>query len=116
MKYQHAYNVLKAAGLLPMSHSRAARDNKIPPKRPILTSEMLLSCGFRCEGRWSLAGFGVRTLDRALDRGPGVYAFARDGTVLYVRVATRCITIRLGYYRRPATSQRTNVRVNALLL
>lgn len=116
MKYQHAYNVLKAADLLPMAGSRAAAENKIPSGRPILTSEALVSHGFRREGCWSLEGISVLTLDGTLDRGPGVYAFALDGVVLYVGVATRCIANRLSFYRRPATSQRTNVRLNALLL
>jgi hypothetical protein len=116
VNYQHAYKVLKSANLLPMARPRVTPPNKTPPKRPILTSEYLLAHGFRREGAWSLAGYGVLMMDRTLDRGPGVYAFALDGVVLYVGVATRCIANRLGFYRRPATSQRTNVRLNALLL
>ncbi len=116
VKYQHAYKVLKSAGLLPLAQSRATPQGKTPPARAILTCTHLLAHGFKQEGAWSLAGLGILALDRTLGRGPGVYAFALNGVVLYVGVATRCIANRLGFYRRPATSQRTNVRLNALLL
>lgn len=113
--YQHAYKVLKAADLLPMAQTRPVA-TRSTPACPILTSERLLAHGFLLEGSWMLAGFGVLLLDGRVERGPGVYAFAIDGIVHYVGVATRCVANRLGFYRRPGTSQRTNIRLNALMI
>lgn len=52
----------------------------------------------------------------ALPKQAGVYAFAQDGIVQYVGVATRSLAQRLNGYARPGPTQTTNQRVNAMLL
>jgi hypothetical protein len=45
----------------------------------------------------------------------GVYAFAREDTVLYVGVATMGLAKRLYFYVKPGASQRTSQRLNEML-
>jgi hypothetical protein len=44
-----------------------------------------------------------------------VYAFAIDGLVHYVGLAATSVRRRLGFYRKPGASQRTNIRLNDLM-
>jgi hypothetical protein len=99
--YQHAYQVRRAARLLPMARAAPQTADRTSMDRPILMVQTLLDHGFVPEARWSLAGFGVLPLDLRPPQGAGVYAFALDGVVHYVGVATRCVAHRLGCYRRP---------------
>lgn len=76
-----------------------------------LTVARLLAAGFTEIGCWQT---GLDRLDppRDLPALRGVYAFAVDECVLYVGLASRSIRQRLGFYARPGSSQRTNVRLN----
>lgn len=47
-----------------------------------------------------------------LPKGTGVYAFAKDGRVMYVGVATMGLAKRLYFYAKPGISQRTSLRLN----
>jgi hypothetical protein len=44
-----------------------------------------------------------------------VYAFARNGIVVYVGVATMGLAKRLYFHGRPGVSQRTSVRINNII-
>ena len=94
----------------------SAPPNSTLPAKPGLDSELLLANGFTVEGRWIVGGFGSLQLDPSPSRGPGVYAFAVNGAVKYVGVATVCMVQRLNFYGRPGKSQSTNIRIKQLLL
>jgi hypothetical protein len=100
IRYQHAYNVLKAG------HPRdGVRDEAIIPtkhisatarlQKPVLQVTELIAAGFESAGRWQLSSEGALAPDRPLPSLVGVYAFAREGIVLYVGVATMGLAKRL---------------------
>lgn len=111
IRYQHAYQVLKRSDALP----RAPQDAKKPLlEKPPLTIEALISGGFVHSGTWQLAN-GALDIDRPLPKDVGVYAFSKDGQVLYVGVATMGLAKRIYFYKKPGATQRTSLRINALL-
>jgi hypothetical protein len=113
IRYQHAYNVLKASGLLPTNPPRASEANApAPARKPPLLVEELIRSGFEFSGRWILSGTGELMIDRLLPKSVGVYAFAINGTVLYVGVATMGVAKRLYFYAKPGITQRTSQRLN----
>lgn len=118
IRYQHAYGVLKADGALPKSRSynRTMSNNssqRAPAtQKPSLSVQELIKGGFELSGRWVLSAAKKLTLDGSLPNDPGVYAFAKDGIVLYVGVATMGLAKRLYFYGMPGPSQRTNQRLN----
>jgi hypothetical protein len=128
VRYQHAYNVLKAAGMLAEDRSNVVprsgsldsnplpvvRHAALPVSRPALTSELLQRAGFERSARWLLVD-GALAIDRPLPKGRGVYAFIKDGRALYVGLATMGIAKRLYFYGKPGVTQRTSQRVNELL-
>ena len=129
VRYQHAYNVLKAAGLLrvgpsnvmPLVGSDALAESHRPQTakptsavKPALTVDRLVSGGFRHSARWLLAD-ELLLLDQPLPTGRGVYAFVRDGAALYVGLATMGLAKRLYFYGKPGATQRTSQRINGLL-
>jgi hypothetical protein len=127
VRYQHAYNVLKAAGMLVGGRSNvapvvASPTLSEPPKRareaaatkPALTVETLLGGGFQHAARWLLSE-QLLVLDRPLPKARGVYAFVKDGRALYVGLATMGLAKRLYFYAKPGATQRTSQRVNGLL-
>jgi hypothetical protein len=120
IRYQHAYAVLKRSGALPPRRSaerpvaETAGRARIGPKPP-LSVEELVGGGFAFAGRWILADAGEIALDRPLPNAVGVYAFAMDGVVAYVGVATMGIARRLRFYAKPGSTQRTSRRLNHLI-
>lgn len=126
VRYQHAYNVLKAAGMLGESRSSVAAVAASPklserPERspeaatkPALTVETLLGGGFEHTARWLLSE-QLLVLDKPLPKARGVYAFVKDGRALYVGLATMGLAKRLYFYAKPGATQRTSQRVNGLL-
>lgn len=116
IRYQHAYNVLKAGGTLPAPSngvSEAARP--LPQQKPPLPVDTLIAGGFTFSGRWLLSATNDLVLDQALPKGVGVYAFAKDGIALYVGVATMGLAKRLYFYGKPGVSQRTSLRLNGTI-
>lgn len=77
--------------------------------------ERLGQSGFREVGCWELDS--PRDLTHRIDfpQQAGVYAFAIDGIVQYVGLASRSLRQRLGFYRKPGANQRTNVRLNEVI-
>lgn len=128
IRYQHAYNVLKAAEMLPEARSNvAARAGVIggerapgaqptspPSARPPLTAELLLKAAFEPSARWMLMDRAL-VLDQPLPKSRGVYAFVKNGAALYVGLATMGLAKRLYFYGKPGVTQRTSQRVNELL-
>lgn len=108
IRYQHAYNVLKRSDTV-----AAPRPAKAPiANKPSLAVQTLLDAGFHRASEWSLDDAGLLVLTEALPKGVGVYAFARDGIVLYVGVATMGLAKRIYFYAKPGVSQRTSLRLN----
>jgi hypothetical protein len=84
-------------------------------RKPALTAQRLLEGGFKEVGCWELNG--AKDLIHSIDlpRQAGVYAFVIDGIAQYVGLASTSLHQRLGFYRRPGTSQRTNIRLNEVI-
>jgi hypothetical protein len=83
--------------------------------KPHLTVARLLECGFTELGCWELNSASELAHRINLPTTAGVYAFAIDGIVQYVGLASRSLRQRLGFYRTPGVSQRTNLRLNAVI-
>jgi hypothetical protein len=83
--------------------------------KPKLTVDHLIAGGFRSAGCWKLDGAGALHHEMELPRNGGVYAFAIDGIVQYVGLASKSISQRLNFYRKPGASQVTNVRLNEII-
>lgn len=120
IRYQHAYNVLKAGGALPAPSSGdmvpSRRPNApVPQQKPPLSVDMLIAGGFTFAGRWVLSSTNDLMLDQPLPKVVGVYAFAKDGIVLYIGVATMGLAKRLYFYGKPGVSQRTSQRLNGII-
>lgn len=113
IRYQHAYNVCRAAGLLVRSPAAAAMVGSRHPK-PALSVERLLEGGFTTAGAWILANDNIRC-SSPLPNERGVYAFSIAGAVVYVGVASRSLLKRTYLYSKPGPTQRTNIRLNALI-
>ncbi|MFK0642978.1 MULTISPECIES: hypothetical protein [Brucella/Ochrobactrum group] len=89
IRYQHAYNVLKAGEALPTPSNRVSEAGLPPPQeKPPLPVDTLITGGFTFSGRWVLSARNDLVLDQPLSKGVGVYAFVKDGFALYVGVAT----------------------------
>jgi len=83
--------------------------------KPQLTIALLRKSDFHEVGCWELNSARDLMHSLHLPSKPGVYAFATDGVVQYVGLASRSVRQRLGFYRKPGKSQRTNVRLNAII-
>ena len=83
--------------------------------KPSLTLEKLKAGGFEEVGCWELnsASDLVHSID--LPKSAGVYAFVIDGVAQYVGLASKSLHQRLGFYRKPGVSQRTNIRLNEII-
>lgn len=123
VRYQHAYNVLKQDGLLDgrtsnvalvrsASKSRAEKPEAIA--KPALTINDLIAGGFSLSARW-LISEGTLRMDKPMPKERGVYAFVMEGRAVYVGLATMGLAKRLYFYGKPGATQKTSLRLNALL-
>ncbi len=116
IRYQHAYNVLKAGKAFPAPSNRVSEAGPPPPQeKPPLPVDTLIAGGFTFSGRWILSATNALVLDQPLPKGVGVYAFVKDGFALYVGVATMGLAKRLYFYGKPGVSQRTSLRLNGII-
>jgi hypothetical protein len=83
--------------------------------KPNLTLDDLLGSGFTEVGCWELNSARDLIHSVQLPAQAGVYAFAIDGVVQYVGLASKSLRQRFGHYRRPGPSQRTNIRLNEII-
>ena len=83
--------------------------------RPTLTARCLLAAGFNEVGCWELSSEHKLSHKMEFPALPGVYAFAIDGVVQYMGLASKSLRQRLGFYRKPGASQRTNIRLNEII-
>lgn len=83
--------------------------------KPELPVDILLQSGFLKAAEWELSPVGQLTPTTPLPKEVGVYAFAINGVVKYVGVATMGISKRLYFYAKPAISQRTSLRLNDVI-
>lgn len=80
-----------------------------------LTVERLVAAGFEQVGCWELNSAADLVHRVELPTKAGVYAFAIDGVVHYVGLASKSVRQRLSFYRKPGASQTTNVRLNEII-
>jgi hypothetical protein len=83
--------------------------------KALLTVEHLFHSGFHEVGSWELGDSHDLQCRIELPRRAGVYAFAIDGVVQYVGLASTSVRQRLGFYRKPALTQVTNLRLNQII-
>ncbi len=120
IRYQHAYNVLKADGAQ-TSPARLTSEERRQPEvprvveKPPLNLEFLTARGFSQTSRWLLSEAGELIMEPKLPNVVGVYVFAKDGIAQYVGVATMGLAKRLNFYANSGISQPTNLRLNALI-
>lgn len=119
VRYQHARNVLARSGLLRSASGKAQaaekkRKTRTGTKKPALTAVKLLQSGFALLSRWHLDADRL-FLEKPVPHEAGVYAFIKNGSALYVGVANMGLKRRLYFYARPGKTQRTSLRLNALL-
>jgi hypothetical protein len=105
VRYQHAYNVLKRG-----TPAKVVRQPK--SSKPALREDVLLKAGFQRACGWNVDNTGRLVLTDPLPKDVGVYAFVKDGTVMYVGVATMGLAKRIYFYAKPGISQRTSLRLN----
>lgn len=120
IRYQHAYNVLRADRGRKTNASAASEKTRPPAglpasNKPPLTVDVLIAGGFSFTGRWVLSKEGDLILDRPAGKGVAVYAFAKAEVVFYVGVATMGLAKRLYFYGRPGITQRTSQRLNKII-
>lgn len=122
VRCQFARNVLLRAGLLKAVRRSAAGAPRAPavavPRestKPLLSVEDLLRAGFVHSSRWRLTKDGALALENSLPATRGVYAMVKNGAAQYVGLATMGLAKRFKFYVRPGKTQRTSIRLNALL-
>ncbi|MCE8508231.1 hypothetical protein KBY28_07190 [Ruegeria pomeroyi] len=115
IRYQHAYNVLRRSGLL-LTGKVSISQNMQGQSPPALSKEELLAGGFIDSCLWKLDEQDRLCVPAELPKSPGVYAFCEGDTVKYVGLASMGLARRLRFYARPGKSQRTSLRLNALIV
>jgi hypothetical protein len=83
--------------------------------KPELTADGLRRSGFKRIGCWELSNEQKLTYPIDLPSLAGVYAFAVDGIVQYVGLASKSLRQRFGFYRNPGPRQQTNIRLNDII-
>jgi hypothetical protein len=112
IRYQQARNaLLRPPGVT--TQRKSARGVAQP--KPPLSVATLLGAGFVPAGRWLLGTDENIILEDVLPKDVGVYAFAQNGTVQYVGVATMGLAKRIYFYGRPGMTQTTSIRINGLV-
>jgi hypothetical protein len=128
IRYQHAYHVLSRSGMLQQakinsraisadkpSVAKASRVSRTVLLKPELPADTLLEAGFRQVTSWRVDETDMLVLTVPLPKEVGVYAFVIAGMVMYVGVATMGLAKRIYFYGKPGITQRTSLRLNALL-
>lgn len=83
--------------------------------RPSLSVQTLLDGQFSRIGCWQLDERATLVLAGSAPDVPGVYAFVINGHAQYIGVASTSLAKRLYFYRKPGPTQKTNIRLNAVL-
>lgn len=117
VRYQFAWNVLLAAGLLTTAQAKVSKREATSEeaRRPELTEALLSGAGFEKSSRWVLSSDGLLKLERPLPKSPGVYSMVKNRKALYVGLASMGLAKRFYFYARPGKTQKTSLRINALL-
>lgn len=114
--YPLGHNALNIRHTLPGPIDKASEvETVVHQQKPSLPVDTLVAGGFVLAGRWVLSKTNDLIPDRVLPKGCGVYAFAKDGFILYVGVATMGLAKRLYFYSKPSVSQLTSLRLNSII-
>lgn len=114
IRYQHAYKVCKDAKIANNRSSLPIDVKNDVRSKPDLSVDTILRGGFVHAGKWKHGDIRLQC-PPGVPQEAGVYAFSISGQVVYVGLASRSLAQRLYFYGNPGVSQRTNVRVNALI-
>lgn len=71
---------------------------------------------FKAAGEWLADGDRIKLSIRPEQGSASVYAFVRDGVVVYIGKTETCLRHRMDGYRNGKGTQRTNIRVRGLIL
>ncbi|MEW6689090.1 MAG: GIY-YIG nuclease family protein [Pseudomonadota bacterium] len=120
IRYQHAYNVLRAGNKRTTLHSPISDTKGNAPvqhsgAKPALSADDLVRAGFEFSAKWILSTKGDLAIEGTLPKAVGVYAFLKKGIAVYVGVATMGLAKRIYFYRKPGATQRTSLRINRTL-
>lgn len=110
IRYQFAYGVVSRS-----TNSQSAEEAAGTRVKPALTTGRLLDAGFCLSAVWIDNGSGAPCLSAKVPKSAGVYAFAVDGVAVYVGLASMGLSKRIYFYQRPGSTQRTSLRLNAML-
>lgn len=116
IRYQFAYGVLNRSNKAVPTVSKAGRVKALSTVKPPLSVAILLEAEFTRSAIWVRDDAGCLILNASLNRTPGVYAFGVDGRIMYVGLASMGLAKRIYFYGNPGVSQRTNIRIKALIL
>ncbi|MGV8949718.1 MAG: hypothetical protein ACOH2M_01355 [Cypionkella sp.] len=117
IRYQHVRNVAVDAGI----EVGLQRGIVVVPKAKLApkigedtTVDVLVDADFNLMGTWIATETGI-ALSIPAPKGPGVYAFVVDGTVMYVGLTKTGFNKRMYSYQRPGSTQRTSQRINEII-
>jgi hypothetical protein len=114
IRYQPVRNVLARSALLPAGLK--VKTSKTQKEiRPDLTAETLLQAGFDSLCEWMPCETNGIRLSGDVPKWRGVYAFAVDGFVQYVGVASSGFANRLKFYCKPSQRQTTSIRIKTMI-
>ncbi|MDR1147699.1 MAG: GIY-YIG nuclease family protein [Spirochaetaceae bacterium] len=71
----------------------------------------ILKIGFENVGQWFIANGDINfTLNKFAEGNNILYAFIVNNEIKYIGKSTKTLAERMGQYRNPGTSQKTNIR------
>lgn len=87
---------------------------QVEAKAPLPVSQ-LITAGFQVCGYWALKEQGGIQFVGDIPKAPGIYAYAIDDKVQYLGIASLSLKKRIYFYGKPGPTQKTNIRLNALI-
>jgi hypothetical protein len=95
--------------------ARPRRDRGVTEEEAVISTEQLITTGFRLAGRWESRDGLTMIRSFEVGKAPGVYAYAVDGVVMYVGSAQRGLQRRMRHYEISLT-MRTAAPIRATIL
>jgi hypothetical protein len=122
IRYQHVRKVLVDAGITGGLRRQVEAEREPvevdaePAPKEATSWNLLLHAGFQFIGEWTQATASAIALEAKAPARPGVYSFVLDDAVVYVGLTNNDLRTRFDQYRRGHVGQRTNARVNGLIV
>lgn len=104
----------RRTGMKSMSTKATTKASKTAARPNAPHQETLLKAGFRKVGAWTLRGDAI-VLGGDVPKETATYAVVVNEYVQYIGSATMGLKKRVYFYDKPGKTQRTSIRVNALI-